>query len=378
MTTMAPAHLMTSRSRDDAHRHQHAASRSWQSAVGDAASFALVGVAAFGFVVESLDMMTDDLRGIAGATAGAFVGAVGSAVYQRVERRAERLARARDIAWTIVRFFVAFQMVRYGVAKLVGMQFYPRYYRLDSRAADLSPMALAWTFFGRSYGYQAVAGAFEVASAVLLCFRRTSLLGACLLLPVMGNIVLMDFFYDVPVRLFSSLYFVMAVYVLAPDAKRFVAFFLSDGAVPARSRRAERAPSSMKRMATVFVIALALLLPSADIVHKAYQRGIFRHDPLEGSWTVERIDGMSVNEGGPKWEKLYFEKGGYGFIRTPSGREPFKLDVDERSRTIRLFEIGNGSSELTGTYQLDVRALLIHGAREGSPYTIVLVRDLPR
>jgi len=64
-------------------------------------------------------------------------------------------ARVRLWVWTLVRFFVAFEMMRYGTA--VGMQFYTRYYFLDTRPADMTPMALAWTFFGLTYGYQAIA-----------------------------------------------------------------------------------------------------------------------------------------------------------------------------------------------------------------------------
>jgi hypothetical protein len=360
--------------------------RTWLTALEDAASFALVGVAAVGFVVESLDVPTDNARGVLEVAAGASVGALGSAIYRRLETRSERLARFRVMAWNIVRFFVAFELIRYGVAKLVGMQFYPRYYRLDMRAADLSPMALAWAFLGRTYGYQAAIGALEITAALLLCFRRTAILGACILVPVMTNVVFMDVFYDVPVKLFSSIYLVMALYVLLPDARRFWIFFLGDGAVPARAPLAFTTPSQLKRIVTVFTIALIIVLPSADIVHKAFQRGIFRTDALEGAWRVERragLDGLPVAKG--TWEMVYFEKGGYGFVRVDGQRVPFKTDITERAKTLRLFEIGDsalgvGSSarELGATYTLQGRRLRVEGVYAGVPFSIDLERELPR
>jgi hypothetical protein len=334
--------------------------------VGDAAAFAMVGIALVGFGVETLDVNTDDARGVAMLASGAVAGAVASMVYRRVERRAERLARVRVAAWSVVRFFVAFELVRYGIAKIVNMQFYPRYYRLDTRAVDLSGSALAWTFFGHSYAFQPIGGVLEILGAVLLCFRRTALLGALVLVPVMTNIVLVDFFFDVSVRLFSTIYLVMCIYILAPEARRFFGFVRGE-AVPARA--ALPAPL-LGRMTTAFVVALVLLLPAADIVHKAWQRGLFRHDALEGAWIVERQSGTSSS-----WEKLYLEKGAYGSVRL-AGRERvnFKTEVDESARTLRLF----GDHEVVGTYTLAGKSLHLEGARDGAPFTLDLVRDLPR
>jgi len=53
-------------------------------AVSDAIGFALVGVALVGFVVETLDIGTDNLRGIGEVAAGAFAGVLASFVYRRV------------------------------------------------------------------------------------------------------------------------------------------------------------------------------------------------------------------------------------------------------------------------------------------------------
>jgi hypothetical protein len=76
------------------------------------------------------------------------VSAVVALVYTRFEHDGAGAARVRLVAWTVIRYFVAFEMMRYGTAKLVGMQFYPRYYRLDSRVIDLPRVSS----FSRSYG----------------------------------------------------------------------------------------------------------------------------------------------------------------------------------------------------------------------------------
>lgn len=382
----AKIHLMSRQGEDGTSPKPVGLSRTRLSAFSDAISFALVGVAAVGFVVETLDLFTDSAQGVLEVGCGAVAGGLASVVYGRLETRADRAARARVLAWDVVRFFVAFELMRYGAAKLVGMQFYPRYYQLDTRPADLTPMALAWTFFGRVYGYQAASGVLEIAAAVLLCFRRTAVLGACVLLPIMANIVLLDFFYDIPIKLFSSIYLVMALYVLAPEARRFWTFFLGDGPVPPRSARPGTTTGTPRPMATAFAIALVLVLPSADIIHKAAQRGLFHSDPLEGAWTIEQrvgLDDLLSVEG--TWDKLYMEKGDYGFLRLGEQRLRLRTDVDERARTLRLFEIGSattwrgaGERELVGTFVLDGKHLHIDGTHEGKAFSMDLIRDLPK
>jgi hypothetical protein len=185
---------------------------------------ALAGLSLFGFVLDEIDVPHDNLEGVVTLSAGALVGLVAGAVALRTSE-VPRFSRVRVIAWGVVRYVLAFEMVRYGLAKVVGMQFYPQYWTLDRRVVDLHPMSLVWAFFGRSYGYQLAGGIIELGSAVLLCFRRTTLLGACLLATALANVVLVDVFYDVYVKLFASLYLLLDVSLIARDAPRLWAAF---------------------------------------------------------------------------------------------------------------------------------------------------------
>lgn len=57
---------------------------------------------------------------------------------------------------------------------------------------------------------------------VFLFFRRTTALGAMICIAVMMNVVAMNFFFDVPVKLFSSVLLLMCFFLLAPDAGRLL------------------------------------------------------------------------------------------------------------------------------------------------------------
>lgn len=106
-------------------------------------------------------------------------------------------------------------------------------------------MRLLWTFMGFSRAYCIFAGAAECLGGALLFFRRTTLLGAVLLLGVLGNVVLLNFCYDVPVKLFSTFLLFLAAYLAWPDARRLADFFLLNKLIePADPGAPRRSPAS--------------------------------------------------------------------------------------------------------------------------------------
>lgn len=60
----------------------------------------------------------------------------------------------------------------------------------------------------------------------MLFFRRTTTLGALILVAVLSNVVAINYFYDVPVKLFSSMLLLMDFFLLAPDTRRLTDIFI--------------------------------------------------------------------------------------------------------------------------------------------------------
>jgi hypothetical protein len=79
------------------------------------------------------------------------------------------------------------------------------------------------------------------------------------------------------------------------------------------------------------------------------------------------------------WEKVYLEKGAYGSVRVDGKRMPFKTEVDERAKTLRLYELGGspGAHAVNARYELDGRHVHIEGSYDDTPFTLELLRDLP-
>lgn len=125
-----------------------------------------------------------------------------------------------------IRYGLAFWILGYAMGKILKYQFpTPGPYYFARTYGETSPMELLWNFMGYSYSYNLFTGAAEAIAAILLFFRSTATLGALITIGVMSNVVLMNFSYDIYVKLISSTLLLMAVYLITPDLKQLYDFF---------------------------------------------------------------------------------------------------------------------------------------------------------
>jgi hypothetical protein len=132
-------------------------------------------------------------------------------------------------AWLriLVRYALAITLLSYGFAKIYPGQFVaPTLIDLTRTYGQSSPMGLLWTFMGASTPYTVFGGLCEATAGFLLLFRRTTLLGALVATGAMLNVVLLNFCYDVPVKLYSTHILLMALFLLLPDMKALWRFFI--------------------------------------------------------------------------------------------------------------------------------------------------------
>lgn len=133
------------------------------------------------------------------------------------------------IGWLRVysRYYLAFMLFTYGFIKVYHLQMItPPLYRLSEPLGNTSPMGLLWSFIGVSKAYSAFSGWSEVVGGALLLFRRTTLLGALVSFAVILHVFVLNMCYDVPVKLFSFFLLLVCAFLIAPDFKRLMQFFL--------------------------------------------------------------------------------------------------------------------------------------------------------
>lgn len=126
----------------------------------------------------------------------------------------------------ILRISLFSAMLIYGFAKIFKGQFAdPSLERLLQPVGDMSPMGLAWTFMGYSFLYNIFIGLGELLGGILLLFRKTLTLGSMVIVGVMTNVAVMNFTYDIPVKLFSVHLILMAMVLLLADGHRLMSVF---------------------------------------------------------------------------------------------------------------------------------------------------------
>jgi hypothetical protein len=135
--------------------------------------------------------------------------------------------------WFLVflRVVLVATMLFYGFVKIFKLQFpSASLTHLLDPLGDFSPMGLAWTYMGFSKGFNVFVGFLEVLGGLLLIPRRTQTLGSFLIIGVMTQVAVMNFCYDIPVKLFSVHLVLMALVIFITD-NRFLNVFIKNKAV---------------------------------------------------------------------------------------------------------------------------------------------------
>ena len=249
-------------------------------------------------------------------------------IWSIADRRATGYPRLWRWFHTYVRFALAVPMMGYGAYKVIPSQFVsPGLERLLQPIGDASPMGLLWTFMGASMGYTMFTGFGELIGGLLLTVRRTALLGALVSAGVMTHVVALNFFYDVPVKIFSSILLFEALVLAAPDAKKLLRFFILDR--PSESLFA----NAKLRIAARVVIALFIGYVAFTQFKSSWdqrQRLLTQRlavSPLSGVWTIENADAGSPTA----WRRLIVAGPQWGAIQTmDDGITRYVLSSDEK------------------------------------------------
>lgn len=134
----------------------------------------------------------------------AAIAVVGTLVWTILDQRREEYRTGYAWLQLGLRFTVAVAMLAYGFSKVFPKQFgTPGLEVLTQAYGDSTPMRLLWTSMGSSTLYRVACGLGEVLGGALLLFRRTSTVGALVSAAILSNVVLLNFSYDVRVKLYS-------------------------------------------------------------------------------------------------------------------------------------------------------------------------------
>ena len=215
-----------------------------------------------------------------------------------------------------VRLLLASAMISYGIVKVLGGQF-PGLdaYRLVEPLGQMSPMGLLWTAMGFSPAWQIFAGVCELAAGLLLLWGRTASAGALVATAVLANVVVVNFCFDVPVKIYSVELLVYALFVLLPDLPLLAsALLLRREATLAEVEPLPAERSWLNRLARAAVLvatAVPLVIgwQSAAETWRWLRKGPFT---LAGVWAVEKYEGP---QGSRAWRKIAISNWGAATVQ---------------------------------------------------------------
>jgi hypothetical protein len=319
----------------------------------------------------------------------AAVAAVVALLWTLLDRRRLEYARLHECLRVYVRLGLGMTMLSYGASKVIPTQFpSPSLYRLLQPYGFSSPMGLLWTFMGASPAYTTFAGASEMIGGLLLIARRTTLLGALVCMGVMGNVVMLNFCYDVPVKLYSSHLFLMAFFLAAPDLRRLADLLVFNRRVEPVVHRPLFARKGFHRAALVlralFFVGLAVLgLYETYGMYNLYGAGAPK-SPLYGIWNVDELaqDGVArppLLTDEKRWRRVVFDRAdGMSVQFMNDTRQGYVLKLDAAKGTLALSKYDNPAWKAALSYQRpNPGRLLLNGTLDGHSIRAVLSRADP-
>ena len=313
----------------------------------------------------------------------ALVCALGASLLQRGRPVA---AHTRDLMRTYVRYYLATVLLFYGFHKVLPLQFpEPGPDRLIMSYGDSSPMGLLWTFMGASKPYMFFGGLGEVLGGLLLLWRRTTLLGALVAFGVLLNVVMLNFSYDVPVKLFSSLLLVLALFLVLPDVGRLVNLLVwNRPAHPATLRPFPIQRPWLRRSARVGKALMAVSIVAGSFWDNYQMLGTYGpgapRRPLHGVYRVESFsrDGVADRElpDSARWVRVGINQDrSLAIQRADGGAKRYRVQIDTTKRTLALSQLDQ-PQPATFTYSEPTPGtLVVEGPFEGGQTRARLVRQ---
>jgi uncharacterized membrane protein YphA (DoxX/SURF4 family) len=289
------------------------------------------------------------------------VAAIATAVWSWVDRKRTNYDQLYQWLRVFVRMILAVAMISYGANKLIRMQFpEPPLYRFVDYYGNSSPMGLLWTFMGMSRAYSQFAGIAEMVGGLLLVVPRFTTLGALVTFAVMSNVLMMNFCYDVPRKIYSTHLVLMSLFLLLPDVRRLIDFFILN-------KKTEPAPvvpllkdKQLDRWALYFqygigAVALVVCLQTARVNAAKYTTYV--PPTLRGIWTADEftVDGAlqpALVSNTSRWQRVIFDTPDIFYVQGMDSQiRTLTLQLDAARRTFTLSSPTNREWRATFTYE---------------------------
>ena len=285
-----------------------------------------------------------------------------------------------------VRYYLACAMLKYGFAKVFKVQFpFPSLTKLTEPFGDSSPMGLLWNVMGYSAEYTIFTGLGEVVAGLLLFFQHTVILGALTTFSIMSNVVVMNFSYDVSVKLISSHLLLMAIFLLVRDTRRIINFFILNRSVEAAGLTDHRSNVLAGRgrfaLKGLFIGVALFTYIQASAKNRIEHGDDSPRPPLYGIYDVDvfvqngdTLSPLLAEES--RWRKMIVDKPGQVTIKRMNDQsDHYAFQPDLSNRTITMFSFADSTRISRFEYEQPApNAMVFKGILQGDSVYIGMKR----
>ena len=284
-----------------------------------------------------------------------------------------------------MRIVLTVAMVSYGCNKLWDAQFpQPTLDRMVETYGQTQPADLMWTFMGMSRMYSLFGGIAEMTGALLLIVPRLVTLGALVTGALMTNVFVMNMGYDVPRKIYCIHLIAMCLYLILPDMRRLVDFFVFNK----KAQLTPPVPLLKDKMFNAGLVVLYLALAAGAF----YDQGVFSYKsavgakaqlpaPLHGVWRVDEmtIDGVvkpPLVTDPERWHRIILDGPHLFAIQPMEGPlHRYLMVANTDKKTIVICKPDSVKTQYTISYSIPQNdTMFLDGALKGQHITAKLSR----
>jgi uncharacterized membrane protein YphA (DoxX/SURF4 family) len=266
------------------------------------------------------------------------VALVATAVWSMADRARPSYPRLGQWLRTYIRLSLATAMLGYGLSKVFVNQFpslIPQQFLQPF--GSMTPMGLLWRFMQFSPGYTIFTGTVETVAGVMLFVPRLRTAGALVAAGALANVMALNFFYDVPVKLYSTQLLLMSLWVAGPDLRRLADVLVRNHATtpaPAGWRASsKRLRTALVVLEAVFFVALIFEATRQNLKQKHEMAEFLRPKPPSGLYNVKANGPDDAFAMAHDWCKLAIIGDRMQIITHDEKLHAFGVAIDDKAHT---------------------------------------------
>ena len=265
-----------------------------------------------------------------------FLSIVTAVTILLIDKKRSNYEKLQSYFFVYIRYCIGFYMLVYGFDKVFKSHFpFPSLEKLEQTFGDSSPQGLLWAFMGYSTSYTIYLGIIEVIAGFLLLFRRTTALGALLTFMIMINVAVINFSYDVPVKLFALHMIGFSFLLLYPFFNSIFQFFILQRETKLAAQQEIFFPTLIQKyrkpIKAVVIISFTLLFMNFSWTNMKVDGDKAPKPPLYG---IYEYSGSNIKDA-KKLKKIIFDKK-ITLFKWEDQYSYYTTTVDTISKTISL------------------------------------------